>query len=592
MPLWFRLLWIACLALAVPASAQTMVERLITPGPLSQPHARLESKCDSCHTSFQKTEQNSRCAACHKGVGSDIATGTRFHGKFAPARSGQCKSCHSEHKGRAHALIKLDRASFNHSLTDYPLTGGHAKATCAGCHGADSNYRGVSRDCVNCHLKKEPHKGQLGRSCQNCHTVAGWKPVRGYNHAKTGFALVGAHNQASCMSCHAGQRWKGLGRTCVACHAKDDAHRGTRGTNCAECHSSTAWGSARFDHAATGFPLIGAHAATACAGCHLAGNARPNPPRTCVSCHAADDQHKGNNGTDCASCHNPRSWKQTSFDHDKLTKFPLKGAHRTATCEGCHKQPAKLVKPSVDCVACHAADDKHKGGNGSDCKRCHVETAWKSVNFNHATMTRFALSGKHALAQCTACHVKPADTVKLSMECNACHAKDDAHSGRLGPRCGDCHDANDWKKQVLFDHGLTRFPLLGKHVVVTCAGCHADKTFKAKGVACAACHVDERHKGTLGVPAACATCHNNNDWKSWAFDHDKTTKFPLTGEHRGLICSACHVRPGDPAKQPNQCVDCHRRDDVHREEFGSDCARCHVTTSFKEIVLGRTHRAT
>lgn len=588
-----RLLQLCCMVLALsvsapaiaPAFGQSVMERLVTPGPLAAAHAALESRCDSCHTSFQKTAQNARCTACHRGVGSDIASGTRFHGKFGPARAGACKTCHSDHKGRGFALIQLNRATFNHSLTDYALTGAHARATCAGCHGNSHNYRGVTRECASCHARKDPHRGQLGRTCQNCHTTTAWKPVQGFDHSRTGFALTGAHRQQACMTCHVGQRWKNLPTTCISCHARDDAHKGSRGTNCASCHTTATWRSASFDHDSTGFPLAGAHAGAACAGCHGAGNVNKHPPRTCIGCHARDDTHKGSNGSDCASCHNPRSWKQTSFDHDRLTRFPLRGAHRTTTCQGCHKQPPKVVKPPVTCFGCHAADDTHKGNNGQDCERCHNATAWKSVSFNHNTMTHFPLAGKHAAAKCESCHTRPAREVKLNTECASCHTKDDAHAGRLGTSCGRCHDSNDWKTRVRFDHALTNFPLLGAHAPLQCASCHADKTFASKGTTCASCHVDDHHKGALGTPSACGQCHNSVSWKAWSFDHDKATQFALTGKHQGLICSACHVRAGDPAKLGSQCIDCHRRNDIHHGGFGEDCARCHVTTSFREILM-------
>jgi len=582
---WAGLVWLAFLLAASPLLAQSVMERLVTPGPLSAAHARLESKCDACHTSFQKTAQNGRCTACHKGVGSDIAIGTKYHGKHAPARAGACKTCHSEHKGRAFAQIRLDRASFNHAFTDYPLTGAHQRATCAGCHGPGSNYRGLTRDCATCHARKDPHRGQLGRTCQSCHTTAAWKPVSGFNHARTGFALSGAHARAGCMSCHAGQRWKGLPDTCISCHARDDAHRGSRGTNCASCHTSATWRSATFDHASTGFALTGAHAGASCAGCHGAGNANKHPPRTCIACHARDDSHKGANGTDCASCHTTRSWQQASFDHDRMTEFPLKGAHRKVVCEGCHKQPPKAVRPPVTCFGCHAADDAHKGTKGLDCGSCHTPSAWKMANFDHARMTSFPLLGKHAALRCEGCHQQPASQVRLSTECGSCHAKDDPHRARLGGDCARCHDAAGWTATVRFDHDLSRFPLLGKHAALACTACHGDKTFSAKGTACADCHDDKHHGGTLGTPARCQDCHTNASWTAWKFDHDTATRFVLTGKHRGLICSACHTRAGDPAKQGSQCIDCHRRDDAHRGGFGEDCARCHVTSGFGQILI-------
>lgn len=580
-----RLVWLAVLLTAAPLFSQSIIERLITPGPLSNAHARLEAKCDSCHASFKKEAQNGKCTACHSGIGADVVSGTHFHGKFAPARGSACKSCHTEHKGRGAALVRLDRAGFNHAFTDYALTGGHARVQCAGCHRPGSHFRGTPRECAQCHAAKDPHRGQLGRTCQTCHSTAGWKQVLPFDHARTGFALSGSHRTVACLTCHAGQRWKGLPDTCISCHARDDAHRGSRGTNCASCHATTAWKAVTFDHGSTGFPLVGGHATATCSACHGAGNAIRHPARTCNACHAKDDVHKGQNGTDCASCHNARSWKLTSFDHDRMTSFALKGKHRDAECQACHKQPPKIARLPVTCVACHAPDDVHKGGNGSECQRCHVETGWKITNFNHATMTRFPLLGKHAAVPCQSCHVRPAGEVRLAMDCASCHARDDVHAGRLGSNCARCHDSASFKANVRFDHDLSRFPLLGKHSQVACAGCHADRTFATHGTACADCHADKHHAGSLGTPAPCRNCHNTTDWRAWSFDHDRATQFALTGKHKGLICSACHARPGDPARLSTQCIACHRRNDVHRGGFGEDCQRCHVTDGFSQILM-------
>ena len=583
---WARLFCLLAALLAAPVLGQSIIERLITPGPLSAAHQRLESNCESCHSSFRKEAQDTRCTACHKGIAADIAGGSHYHGKFTPARTGSCKSCHSEHKGRGTGLIRFSRIGFNHAFSDFPLLGAHARVDCAGCHGKTHNYRGTAHDCAACHAAKDPHRGQLGRACQTCHTPAAWKPVTGgFNHAATGFALTGAHRATTCMGCHAGQRWKGLPTSCVSCHAKDDAHKGSRGTQCAQCHTTTGWKEATFDHATTGFPLIGGHAEASCASCHGVGNTIRKPSQTCFTCHARDDTHKGQNGTNCASCHTARGWKQIAFDHDRLTSFALKGPHKTATCAACHVKPPKVEKPPVTCFGCHAKDDSHKGANGMDCGRCHTVSAWKTVNFDHNAMTSFPLRGKHATATCEACHGPKSAPVKVAVACGSCHAREDVHAGRLGPDCGRCHDSVAWKDKIRFDHDLTRFALLGKHAAVQCAACHADKSFAAKGTACQDCHADKHHGGTLGTPAQCRDCHNVTDWKTWHFDHDTATRFALTGQHRGLICSACHVRAGDPAKLPTTCVSCHRRNDIHRGGFGEDCERCHTTGSFKEILM-------
>lgn len=585
MRLWTRLFFaIALMLSAHSASAQSVMERLVSPGPLASAHARLEATCDSCHISFTRTAQNNRCLACHRGIASDVSTHQGFHGR-STARTQECRTCHSDHHGRGFALVRFTRATFNHALTDYPLVGGHARATCAGCHGTSTHFRTTPTACASCHVRDEPHRGRLGRNCQSCHTVTAWATTLPFNHANTGFALTGAHRSARCMTCHIGQRWAGTPTTCISCHARDDRHNGTRGTNCSSCHSTATWAAASFNHARdANFPLLGQHATTACAGCHGTNNAIRNPARTCIGCHTRDDTHHGSRGTSCANCHNPSAWTNTRFDHSQ-TAFPLLGKHAATACAGCHGVNNATPKPETTCIACHAEDDAHQGQNGPECARCHTVRNWDVANFNHDEMTRFPLTGAHRPLECGACHTPPAQPTRIAMTCVSCHAEDDAHAGRLGTDCASCHGAVAWAGQVRFDHALTRFPLIGKHAGVLCAGCHVDKQFTSRGITCQSCHEDTHHAGTLGTPSSCSRCHNSTDWRAWRFDHDSATSFPLTGRHQGLICSACHSRPGNPADAPTTCIGCHRRDDRHRGGFGNDCARCHVTTSFSEILM-------
>jgi hypothetical protein len=582
----FRLLIVIAALFYVQAlPAQSIMERLVTPGPLTSAHAKLEANCASCHSSFAREAQNGKCLACHKGIAADMKGGRGYHGKSS-ARTQACKTCHSEHHGRGYQLTRLNRTGVNHQLTNYPLLGGHAKATCAGCHGNNTHYRGLATTCANCHAKKDAHFGRLGRNCQSCHTVFDWKKPLPFNHAKTGFALTGEHRTAACLTCHVGQRWKGLPQQCYGCHAKNDAHRGSRGTNCASCHTTATWKSATFNHARdAGFPLVGRHGSVSCAGCHGANNSLKNPPRACYGCHAKDDSHKGSRGTNCASCHNSTSWKSASFDHNKNTRFPLLGKHSAATCAQCHGVGNSIKQPPRTCYGCHAKDDSHKGRNGTDCAKCHNSRDWKVSSFNHDTMTRFKLVGAHKTTECEGCHKQPANIVKPPSTCVGCHSEDDPHEGQLGDQCESCHNPDNWKERVQFDHSLTRFPLLGKHIAVTCEKCHADKGYAAKGVTCAACHVDDHHLSTLGLKPSCAECHTVAGWKAWSFDHDNETSFALTGRHKGLICTACHKKDVEPADVPTTCVSCHQNQDVHHGNFGNDCERCHTTTDFSEIVM-------
>jgi hypothetical protein len=38
---------------------------------------------------------------------------------------------------------------------------------------------------------------------------------------------------------------------------------------------------------------------------------------------------------------------------------------------------ANRIKLSGGCVGCHTKDDRHRGGFGRDCGRCHRDTSWQ-----------------------------------------------------------------------------------------------------------------------------------------------------------------------------------------------------------------------
>jgi hypothetical protein len=61
--------------------------------------------------------------------------------------------------------------------------------------------------------------------------------------AETGFALTGKHTRVECADCHKKplrETRQPNPRQCVACHKKDDVHRGRR-PDCAQCHTTNRW---------------------------------------------------------------------------------------------------------------------------------------------------------------------------------------------------------------------------------------------------------------------------------------------------------------------------------------------------------------
>lgn len=509
------LLALGALLWAGSVRAETL-ESALSPGKLIAGHAKLEGKCTECHVRFNKAAQTGLCLDCHKDVARDVQAHQGFHGRL---KEKECRACHTEHKGRAMNIVPLDPRQFDHRLTDFLLRGAHADPAL---------------------------------ECRDCHLV--------------------------------GKKFRDAPSACIACHRKDDKHKGGLGTQCADCHVETDWKKTRFDHSKTRFPLTGSHRDVGCRDCHRDASFK-GAPTQCVACHRKDDKHKTRFGTKCESCHTDRDWSVILFNHDRDTKFRLNGKHRFAKCESCHTGFLFKEKTPGTCIACHRKDDAHKGRYGEKCASCHSEKDWKQTLFNHNRDTKYALRGKHAFVKCDSCHTGQLFRQKLATTCFACHQKDDKHKGQEGKRCESCHNERSWK-DALFDHGLTRFPLLGVHAKAKCKDCHLTPAFKDVKTACIGCHErDDKHERRLGP--RCEQCHNARTWKAWAFDHDRRTSFRLDGGHKGLHCDACHKRPmPSRVTAATTCVGCHDVDDVHDGRFGRQCARCHVTSSFKTIRSG------
>ena len=487
------------------------IEKLVMPGPVIAGHAKLEAGCRNCHVAFAKTRQNTLCLDCHKEVASDVSAATGFHGKSLNVVKADCVTCHTDHLGRDADIVRLDKDTFDHRVTDFPLRGAHPRVACSECHKAETPHREAKTQCIACHRDDDVHKGALDEKCATCHNEQDWRAAAAaFDHtSSTKYPLTGGHVGVACGLCHADRTFKSTPTGCVDCHKADDAHAGRNGTDCRSCHTVATWKTQTFDHAReTDFPLLGEHAKTTCIACHTSGDFKAPMKKDCVSCHKSDDSHQGLNGTKCGDCHGADRWTRVKFDHGRDTKFPLLGAHKDATCRSCHTGPVYTVKTETTCITCHKRDDVHAGKLGTDCATCHTPAGWtEQVAFDH-DLTRFPLNGLHTVVPCEACHIT-ADYKDTASGCNDCHAKDDEHKGRLGPTCNTCHNPNDWKLWT-FDHAKqTDFALDGGHTGLQCVACHTKRVTKKIELStdCAACHRrDDVHRGAFGQD--CSRCHN------------------------------------------------------------------------------------
>lgn len=508
-------------------------------------------------------------------------------------------------------------ASIEKALSPGELVEGHVKYEheCEKCHQRfDKNAQ--TKLCLDCHKdiakdvksKTRLHGRLDDKTCRTCHTEHKGRNAKiiildekKFDHKRTDFALKGAHAdpKVKCEDCHKPKKkFREAAKECNACHKKDDVHKGTLGKECESCHNDKIWKEAKFDHETTRFSLLGGkHAEVECKACHK-DQTYKNAPRTCNGCHKKDDQekgHKGSYGTKCESCHNDKGWKEITFNHDKDTKYALKGKHRQTKCNSCHLPEKGALYDqnlSTKCIACHRKDDDkkgHKGELGEKCETCHNEREWKTNNFDH-DKTDFPLHDKHKDAKCDDCHTGgvsgPKAKIKLETACVTCHRKDDdkkGHKGRYGDKCDTCHTSKDWKKATLFEHDRdTKYKLKGKHITTKCDACHLPEKgniYKHKWVAtCIACHKkDDKHKNQLGDK--CETCHNEKRWDDAPYDHNKS-RFPLTGSHIKTECKKCHLTPAFK-DAPLTCIGCHEKEDVHKGRFGEKCESCHYTGAWQ-----------
>lgn len=550
------------------------------PGAVIEAHAKIENDCDQCHVSFDQAAQPRVCLACHDKVAADVRAHRGFHGRNKDA---QCRDCHTDHKGRDAKIAEFDFNTFDHAHTDFPLSGKHLTPKCEQCHKPGNKYREATASCDGCHRKDDIHATRFGRDCAECHNSDGWAVAK-FDHSRTQFKLSGHHVETECKDCHTrGYREQRLAMECVSCHRKDDKHRGSLGDDCAKCHTDSLWRDTRFDHQSTGFALVGKHVDTDCKSCHKTATDFKGAPRACSGCHRDDDRHAGTLGNACETCHTAQAWKPSrGFDHAH-TKFALTGKHKIAECATCHADAKHYRDTSRDCVACHRKDDKHKGHNGDACADCHGSEDWKRSRFDHDKQTEFVLRGAHRKVICEDCHKGALHKEKLPVTCAECHREKDPHRGKLGATCTDCHDEAAWNP-AQFDHDKVAFVLLGAHRVVTCTKCHATALYRDTAKTCDGCHAkDDSHHGALG--SDCARCHNTRDWRLGEFNHSTQTKFALDGAHASLSCATCHRDASGRAPSiANDCASCHAGDDVHEGAFGRQCRTCHITKTFRQIV--------
>lgn len=362
--------------------------------------------CDDCHAQSYTNFDQTICRTCH----------TQIEAAFMQTHSldfgSNCLACHDGVDSYGH--------NFSHNEVSFQLSGKHAEVLCAECHVVAqslADLKSTPQDCNSCHSTIDPHEGRYGFDCGTCHTSNGWTPAS-FDHNLSTFKLTGQHVDVACENCHHDHVFVGIPVDCFSCHQTQDAHNGSLGIDCASCHTTSGWIPVYVNHNLFAFILTGQHTTVACEDCHFK-KVFLGTPMDCYSCHKNNDNHNGQFGSDCGSCHTTNAWKPATFDHN-LSGFPLSGAHADLYCTQCHSSGV-YGGLSTACVACHAEPSVHAGQFGTDCAQCHSTSDWNAT-FNHPGGCD-GNCATHRGATCADCH-----TINYSTAtCLKCHDSNNPH---------------------------------------------------------------------------------------------------------------------------------------------------------------------
>jgi hypothetical protein len=616
-------------------------------GSTHSPHGNLNIPCQNCHTAnawtpiravpeFDHNQTRYPLRGMHQSV-----TCNQCHVKPVFTNVGQrCQDCHADiHKRQLGAnceqchtvrgwTVSLQQVQQHNNR--FPLTGAHAAVDCDSCHkgAANSKFQTMSTDCYSCHAAdyksaSSPNHvtARFSITCEQCHSTDNWIGAK-FDHSAAGFPLTGGHAMPprQCADCHINNNYNLTSTACVTCHLKD--FRGTINPNhvtanfsqtCQQCHNTTSWLNAAFNHNTTGFSLTGMHTVPPrqCTDCHINNNYNLTVT-TCVSCHLKDFQSTTNPNhvsqnfpQTCEQCHSTTSWLNATFNHNS-TGFPLTGSHTAPPrqCTDCHVNN-NYTLTNTACSSCHMKDYTNAltpvahvaAGFPTTCETCHDTVLWTNGKFDHNT-TGFSLTGSHTVPprQCADCHINNNYTLNTTA-CVSCHLNNfnsttnpNHRTSGFPQQCEVCHDTVAWTNST-FNHNNTTFPLTGLHTVPPrqCADCHVNNNYTTLPTACIGCHQTDYNKTANPghaaqpqfFPTTCQNCHSTSTWLNASFNHAQYTPFPTTHGGANNACSTCHTNSNDYSVF--QCTNCHLKADTDPRHSGVkgyvynsiNCYQCH-----------------
>ena len=512
---------------------------------------------------------------------------------------------------------------FDHLTTGWELDGVHRDLPCESCH-LNAIFKGTPQDCGTCHITGSPYNATPKTAthipttnyCVACHNTISFRPDVHFDHAQVLGSCISCHNgtvaqgegpnhpatSQNCEACHTVISWspaKAVDHTqiplavsgfCIICHngvqaaGKSKGHVATN-LECGDCHLTTTWLGANFDHTGITSGCVSCHNGTKAVG--KQGNHMPTT-NLCEDCHTTGLGTK------------TPSWVPSLFNHLQMS---------VSTCQSCHSgtvkistgvvpgQPTNHVPPipaGVDCGVCHGNNPSaetwavlaasiptlHSGLSVGNCLLCHAGETFAGVPAPYIPMSISGISPtkKTPLAplhipilagtDCSACHgaayqaggfgpataMSAAKHAFVSGTCDTCHDTGKSFyvgSGtplQLRPAnhvtsadarmatsdCSVCHETKDWLSTVL---PTGHMPNPGN---LTCVQCHAAAPADYTPATLAA--IPALHTGISGN---CGLCHGNYTSALTWFNSFTPKDGLLTPAHipylLGTDCSSCHA---------------------------------------------------
>jgi hypothetical protein len=181
-----------------------------TDWPLLGAHASVD--CASCHQDGILSGTPQDCWSCHEINFNEANDPDHAASSF----DHDCAICHTQ--------LSWSPATFDHDLTEFPLTGAHVQTDCAQCH-LNGQYSGTPDECFFCHENDwdqtndpDHDAAAFPVQCDLCHSTSDWDDAQ-FQHLIYFPIYSGSHAEEwnSCADCHLDQS-DFSSFSCIDCH--------------------------------------------------------------------------------------------------------------------------------------------------------------------------------------------------------------------------------------------------------------------------------------------------------------------------------------------------------------------------------------